>query len=175
MTNVAPELRDSTEAEMLDSGKPAAASTGPIATIGGEAVQLPADALPILPIRNSILFPGVVIPLSVARPRSLAAIQHAVRNKAPLGVILQRDAETADPGPADLYAIGTIGVILRYATAPDGSHHIICGGDRRFRIVAFVDGYPFLAARIEAIPESEATGTEVEARMMQLKEQAGRR
>jgi ATP-dependent Lon protease len=157
---------------MLDSGKPAAASTGPSATIGGEAVQLPADALPILPIRNSILFPGVVIPLSVARPRSLAAIQHAVRNKAPLGVILQRDAETADPGPADLYAIGTIGVILRYATAPDGSHHIICGGDKRFRIVEFLEGHPFLAARVEAIDEREATGTEVEARMMQLKEQA---
>ena len=171
MTNTAPELRDSTEVERPDAARPAGAGTS-TAPAGGEAVQLPADALPILPIRNSILFPGVVIPLSVARPRSLAAIQHAVRNKAPIGVILQRDAETADPSPADLHAVGTIGVILRYATAPDGSHHIICGGDHRFRAVEFLEGYPFLAARVQAITEAEATGTEVEARMMQLKEQA---
>jgi ATP-dependent Lon protease len=168
MTNHTSVLRDSTEAEVPP---PPTKATGSAAT-GSEAVQLPADVLPILPIRNSILFPGVVVPLSVARPRSLAAIQHAVRNKAPLGVLLQRDAETADPGAGDLYAVGTIGVILRYATAPDGSHHIICGGDRRFRIVEFLDGYPFLAARIEPIPEAEATGTEIEARMMQLKERA---
>jgi ATP-dependent Lon protease len=169
MTNTAPELRDSTEAERPEPARPTSTSTAPA---GGEAVPLPADALPILPIRNSILFPGVVIPLSVARPRSLAAIQHAVRNKAPLGVLLQRDADTADPGPVDLHAVGTIGVILRYATAPDGSHHIICGGDRRFRIVEFLDGYPFLVARVAPIAEAEAAGTEVEARMMQLKEQA---
>jgi len=171
MTNATPELRDSTEVERPDAARPASAGTS-TAPAGGEAVQLPADALPILPIRNSILFPGVVIPLSIARPRSLAAIQHAVRNKAPIGVILQRDAETADPGPADLHAVGTIGVILRYATAPDGSHHIICGGDRRFRAIEFLEGYPFLAARVQPITEVEATGTEVEARMMQLKEQA---
>src|SRR6185312_16470327 len=105
MTNTTPELRDSTEAQMLDSARPAGADTSTIPA-GGEAVQLPADALPILPIRNSILFPGVVIPLSVARPRSLAAIQHAVRNKSPLGVLLQRDAEMSEPGPADLHAVG---------------------------------------------------------------------
>jgi ATP-dependent Lon protease len=167
MTNAAPELLDSTEAEKPASAKPAGAMAS-----GGEAVRLPADALPILPIRNSILFPGVVIPLSVARPRSLAAIQHAVRNKSPLGVLLQRDAENAEPGPSDLHAVGTVGVILRYATAPDGSHHIICGGDQRFRIVEFLDGYPFLVARVEPIAEPEATGSEIEARMMQLKEQA---
>jgi ATP-dependent Lon protease len=167
MTNVSPQLRDSTEAETPAPPRPTGASPA-----GGEAVQLPADALPILPIRNSILFPGVVIPLSVARPRSLAAIQHAVRNKSPLGVLLQRDAEMAEPGPADLHAIGTLGVILRYATAPDGSHHIICGGDRRFRIVEYLAGFPFLVARFEAIEEPEASGPEIEARMMQLKERA---
>src|SRR5215468_1918541 len=171
MTNATPELRDATEAEARDSTKPASAGVSTSAA-GGEAVQLPADALPILPIRNNVLFPGVVIPFSIARPRSLAAIQHAVRNKSPIGVLLQRDAETADPGAADLYTVGTIGVILRYATAPDGSHHIICGGDKRFNVREYLAGFPFLVARIEAIGESEVTGTEIEARMMQLKEQA---
>ncbi len=167
MTNATPELRDSTEVETPGPAKPGSAPSA-----SGEAMQLPADALPILPIRNSILFPGVVVPLSVARPRSLAAIQHAARNKSPLGVLLQRDPETADPGAADLHTVGTIGVILRYATAPDGRHHIICGGDRRFRVVEFLAGFPFLVARVEAIEEPEVSGPEIEARMMQLKEQA---
>src|SRR5262249_11298675 len=133
MTNATPELRDSTEAEARDSTKPASAGVSTSAG-GGEAVQLPADALPILPIRNNILCPGGVIPLSIARPRALAVIQHAIRNKSPIGLLLQRDPETAEPGAADLYTVGTIGVILRYATAPDGSHHIICGGDKRFNV-----------------------------------------
>jgi len=171
MTNVTPELRDSTEAEIPGATKPASTSTS-TSSAGGEGVQLPADALPILPIRNSILYPGVVVPLSIARQRSLAAIQHAVRNKSPLGVLLQRDPETAEPGPADLYTVGTIGVILRYATAPDGSHHIISGGDKRFRIREYLAVFPFLVARVEPIVEPEVTGTEIEARMMQLKEQA---
>jgi ATP-dependent Lon protease len=166
MTNPTPDLRESTE--------PARPSPAPGAetTTRAEAVQLPADAVPILPIRNSIVFPGIVAPLTVGRPRSLAAIQHAVRHKSPLGFLLQRDAESADPGPADLHAVGTVGAILRYATAPDGSHHIICGGNQRFRVGEFLSGYPFLAARIEPLAEDEATGTEIEARMLQLKEQA---
>jgi len=167
MANITTELLDSTGRD--NSGPAAATSKAPAS---GDAVQLPADVMPILPIRNNILFPGVVVPLSVARPRSLAAIQHAVRNKSAIGVLLQRVAEIDDPGAADLHAIGTIGAILRYATAPDGSHHVICGGDRRFRIVEFLDGYPFLAARVEAIDEPEATGPEIEARMLQLKTQA---
>src|SRR5262249_25929950 len=73
--NVTTELRDSTEAERPGAAKPTgtSTSTGPA---GGEGVQLPPDALPILPIRNSILYPGVVVPLSIARQRSLAAIQY---------------------------------------------------------------------------------------------------
>jgi len=166
MTNLPSKLLDSTGRDQVG---PARTGTTPA---GGEAPQLPADALPILPIRNNILFPGVVVPLTVARQRSLAAIQHAVRNKSPIGVLLQRDPANDDPGAADLCGVGTIGAILRYATAPDGSHHLICGGDRRFRIVEFLEGYPFLVARIEAITEPEATGSEIEARMLQLKERA---
>src|SRR5262249_37064135 len=137
-----------------------------------EALKLPADAVVIVPVRNMILFPGVVMPLAVGRPRSIAAIQHAVRAQAPVGVLLQRDPEVSDPGPADLHEVGTIGMILRYVTAQDGSHHLICRGEQRFRIVEFLEGHPFLAARVERIEEPESVGTEVEARLMQLRERA---
>ena len=137
-----------------------------------ETPTLPADAIAIVPVRNTLLFPSVVMPLAVGRPRSVAAVQYAVRAQVPVGVLLQRDPEKADPGPADLYEVGTIGTILRYVTAQDGSHHLICRGEQRFRIVEFLEGQPFLAARVERIAEPEATGTEVEARHMQLKERA---
>ena len=148
------------------SEPPAPASTA------GEAPKLPADAIVIVPVRNTILFPGVVMPLAVGRARSIAAVQYAVRAQAPIGVLLQRDPETADPSPADLYEVGTVGLILRYVTAQDGGHHLICRGDQRFRIVEFLEGHPFLAARVERVAEPETTGAEVEARQLQLKERA---
>ena len=65
--------------------------------------------------------------------------------------------------------IGTIGHVLRYVASPEGRNHLICRGEQRFRLVEFLPGYPFLVARVEAIPETPATGTEVEARTMKLK------
>ena len=78
----------------------------------------------MLPIRNTVLFPGIVIPLAIGRQTSLAAIQYAARTKTHLGVILQRDPEMTDPAPKDLHEIGTTGLVLRYVTAPDGGHHL---------------------------------------------------
>ncbi len=133
---------------------------------------LPFDAVPILPVRNAILFPTVVAPLSIGRERSVAAAQFAAGQQRPIGILLQRDAEVADPGAADLYEVGTLGQVLRYVTAPDGQHHLITRGEQRFRIVEFLPGYPFLVARIERIADSEAAGTEIDARVLQLKERA---
>src|SRR5579872_1033444 len=167
MTDIGPNFREETGRTPPQSA-PAQASAGGNA----EVAKLPADAMVIVPVRNTILFPTVVMPLAVGRPRSIAAVQYAVRAQAPVGVLLQRDPETADPGPADLYEVGTVGMILRYVTAQDGSHHLICRGEQRFRIVEFLEGQPFLAARVERVAEPEALGTEVEARLMQLKERA---
>jgi len=167
MTDIGPNFRGETGRA---SAQPEQASAPSSTT--GEALKLPADAVVIVPVRNTLLFPTVVMPLSVGRPRSIAAVQHAVRAQAPIGVLLQRDPETTEPGPADLHEVGTIGMILRYVTAQDGSHHLICRGEQRFRIVEFLEGHPFLAARVERIAEPETTGAEVEARHMQLKERA---
>lgn len=134
--------------------------------------KLPADAIPILPVRDSIVFPTTVMPLSIGRRQSVGAAQYAVRNQSPLGLLLQCVAETDEPDSDDLHRVGTIAVVLRYVTAPDGTHHMICRGQQRFRVVEFLEGFPFLVARVERIDEPEATGAEIEARMLQLREQA---
>jgi ATP-dependent Lon protease len=138
----------------------------------GALPPLPADAIPILPVRNAILFPSAVAPLTVGRERSIAAVRFAAQAERPVGVLLQRDPMVAEPGDSDLYAIGTVGQILRYAPAPDGQYHMVARGERRFRVIEFIDGYPFLAARIEALVEPSATGAEIEARVLQLRERA---
>jgi len=133
---------------------------------------LPEDALIILPVRNTVLFPGIVLPLSVGRKRSVAAAQEAARSEQPIGVLQQRDPAIDTPGEADLNRVGTVATILRYVTGADGTHHVICQGQERFRIVEFLTGYPFTAARVERIVEQEALTPAIEARMHHLKREA---
>ncbi len=132
----------------------------------------PDDALIILPVRNVVLFPGVVLPITMGRERSIAAAQEAARSQRPIGVLLQRDSEVVEPGATDLYQIGTTAGVLRYLTGPDGSHHVVCQGQQRFRVVEFLDGYPYLVARVELLSEQEFQGAEAEGRMHQLKQRA---
>jgi ATP-dependent Lon protease len=134
--------------------------------------MLPDDVLCIVSVRNVVLFPGIVMPLSLGRPKSIAAAQEAARSQRPIGVLLQRVAEADDPTPDQLYEVGCVAGILRYVTAPDGNHHIVCQGQQRFRVREFVPGYPFVAARVERIEEPEAQAPEVEARLVALKERA---
>jgi ATP-dependent Lon protease len=133
---------------------------------------LPDDAIAIVPVRNVVLFPGTVIPLTVGRERSRAAAQEATRLQRPLGVLLQSKPATEDPGPDDLHWVGTTATVLRYITAPDGSHHAICSGVKRFRVLQFLDGYPFLAARVQTIDEPETIDADIEGRALNLKERA---
>jgi ATP-dependent Lon protease len=137
------------------------------------AVQsLPSDALIILPVRTLVLFPGVVFPISVGRAKSVAAAQEAIRRERQVGILMQRDENVADPSSIDLHRVGTVANILRYVTAPDGGHHLVCQGEQRFRVLEFLDGYPFFAARVLRIPEPEIKGSEVEARLLHLRQQA---
>ncbi len=134
------------------------------------AYDLPADVLHIVPVRNLVLFPGLVMPITVGREMSIAAAQEAARAGRQLGVLLQRDAGADTPGRDQLYEVGTAATILRYITTPDGSHHVVCQGEQRFRVVEFIAGYPFLAARVERIVDLDTDGSDVEARVLQLKE-----
>jgi ATP-dependent Lon protease len=133
---------------------------------------LPEDALVILPVRGIVLFPGMITPIALGREGSIAAAQLAAKTKRPIGVLLQRNPEAEQPGPDDLRLVGTVASILRYITTPDGTHHVICQGQQRFRVVEYLEGYPFLVARVGRIEEPEAAGNEIEARFVQLKERA---
>jgi len=126
----------------------------------------------IVPVRNTVLFPGMVIPLGIGRARSVTAVQEAVRLERPIGVLLQNKAEVEEPGPNDVHWIGTTASVIRYITAPDGSHHAICRGGQRFRVLQFLEGYPFTVASVQIIPDTGQTDTDIEGRAHSLKEKA---
>ncbi|HKX46301.1 MAG TPA: endopeptidase La, partial [Planctomycetota bacterium] len=109
----------------------------------------------VLAVRGMLLFPGVVLPVVVGRPQSVAAIQAAVRAERPIALLLQKDPEVQAPGPKDLHRIGTLADVVRYVTAPDGTHHVIAQGLERFRAKRFVQTAPYLVAEIERLPEAE--------------------
>jgi ATP-dependent Lon protease len=145
---------------------------GAIETALAGIQALPEDTLILIPTRNLVLFPGTVLPITLGRQRTIAAAQAAIKLNRPLGLLLQRDPTTDDPIPVDLHRMGTEATLLRYVTSPDGTHHAICQGERRFRVLDFVDGYPFLAARVERVPEVEATSKDIAARLLNLRNQA---
>jgi ATP-dependent Lon protease len=133
---------------------------------------IPADALILIPMRNAVLFPGVISPVAVGRSASIAAANEAVRQSRKVGFVLQRDAKTDDIGPNDLHWVGTAGEIVRYVPSSEGPHHLAVQGQERFRIAEFLEGWPFLVARVVWVPEATGAGEEVEARFLQLKTQA---
>ena len=133
---------------------------------------VPEDALIILPVRKIVLFPGMVVPLTVGRERSRAAAQEAARLQRPLGVLLQSKLEVEDPSPDDLHWVGTSASVLRYITAPDGSHYAICKGLKRFRVLQFLEGYPFAVARVQFIEDPDHVDVDIEGRARSLKERA---
>jgi ATP-dependent Lon protease len=136
------------------------------------APGLPDDMLIILPVRNMVMFPGVVLPVAIKREKTVAGAQEAVRTEAKVGFLLQKDAQTEDPGLDDLYRVGTVASIIRYITAPDGTHHLVCQGERRFRVLDRVNGFPYLVARVEFLSDTGTTHPEVEARTLYLKQKA---
>ena len=137
-----------------------------------ESLAIPADVLIIIPVRNIVLFPGVIVPITIARAKSVSAAQQALREQRPVGILLQRNSETEDPRPEDLHRVGTIANIVRYLTGPDETHHIVCQGVQRVRILDFLPGTPFPAARVLHIPEPTTTSPEIEARFLNLQRQA---
>jgi ATP-dependent Lon protease len=158
--------------ELRTSGTPPAPTAGAVDMTSGSIPALPEDALILIPTRNLVLFPGTVLPITLGRQRSVMAAQTAMRLNRTVGLVLQRDPSIDDPIPVDLHRMGTEASLLRYVTSPDGGHHAICQGDRRFRILDFLDGYPFLAARVERSQEIESTSRDVAARLLNLRNQA---
>lgn len=134
--------------------------------------ELPEDIIALIPMRNVVLFPHVLMPITVGRVKSIAAIEHVLQSSSPVGIVLQRDPSVDDPDFAELCLIGTMARIVRHITSADGTQHAVCQGIERFKIKELVEGYPFLAARISHIEETTQPSTQAEALAVQVRERA---
>ncbi len=132
--------------------------------------------LPLLPVRNTVLFPGVVLPVTVTRKKSIRLVRKAYRGNKIVGVVAQKNGQSDDPELQDLYPVGTMAKILKLLVLPDGNTTIIIQGQSRFRIEEAVQTTPYLTARVSYIPEvfPAKTSKEVKALVSSLKEAAAR-
>ena len=112
------------------------------------------DILPILPLRNTVLFPGVVIPITVGRDKSIQLIKDYHKTDKTIGVVAQINDVTEEPGANDLYSIGTVAHIIKMLRMPDGNTTIIIQGKKRFKIEEYVQTEPYHKARVSAIDET---------------------
>jgi ATP-dependent Lon protease len=130
---------------------------------GGAADFVIPDALPVLPLRDALVFPLTVAPLVVAQPRSVRLVDDVMRSDRLLVLVAQRDPKVEPAKPEDLYRVGTAGVIHQLARAPDGSLRLMVQGVERIRLRDFIGTDPYLVARIEAAPDQTVPATEVDA------------
>lgn len=113
------------------------------------------ETLPILPLRNTVLFPGVVLPITVGRDKSIKAVNEAYKSDKLIGVVAQRDANIEDPEPKDLCAIGTIAKIIKLIKMPDGGTTIIIQGKKRFELLKMDSEDPYFRASIRMLADDE--------------------
>ena len=136
--------------------------------------NIPAGALVIIPLRNRVLFPSMIMPLMVRRPARLQAVEESVRQQLPIGFVSQRDPKIEVPQPKDLYGVGTVADVLRMFTLPDGQRQIIVQGRRRIEIGEFLETDPVLIARVTMLEEKIPHTKEFEARILHLRQEAAR-
>ena len=129
-----------------------------------EKEELP-KVVPLLPIKNTVLFPGVVIPITVGRDKSIHLIKDANKSKNPIGVVAQKDKKVEDPSIKDLYEMGTVAQILRVLKMPDGSTTIIIQGKKRFKIGDLISDFPYLKVKISSILENNKEKKESEFKL----------
>ena len=111
------------------------------------------EILPILPLKNTVLFPGVVIPITVGRDKSLALVKEIYNKDRVIGALAQKDAKIDDPEFEDLNAIGTLAQIVKILEMPDGSTSVIIQGKRRFRVESLISREPYFTARVSALED----------------------
>ena len=126
------------------------------------------DVLPLIPLRDLILFPNLVVPLFVGRERSINALEEAMRQTHLVALVTQKRAEIQDPGPEDIYEIGCVGTVLQELKLPDGTAKALVEGQQRFRILEFIEHDPYFLVRIEPIPEITKVDVETAALMRAL-------
>lgn len=131
------------------------------------------ESLPILSLKNTVLFPGVVIPITVGRDQSLALVKAAYADNKIIGVVAQLDEDEENPKPEDLYKVGTLAQILKLIKMPDGSKSIIIQGKSLFEIESFTEVEPFFRAKVHAYKQDmDLEGLDLEASIRNIKETA---
>ena len=137
-------------------------------------VEIP-DVLSILPLRNSVLFPGAIIPIDVGRRKSVRLVEEAIAKERPLiGILTQRDARTEDPSETDLYSVGCAARILKVIKLAKDNFSVILQGVSRIRVQGYDSNDPFLLARVSSVTESAGADVELEALGLNLKDIAKR-
>ncbi|HEY2588311.1 MAG TPA: endopeptidase La [Tepidisphaeraceae bacterium] len=150
----------------------------PTATIirtgtNGQKTVLP-HVLPILPIRNIVVFPGTVMPLNVGRPKSKALLDEVMPGEKIVGVVTQRNPDVEDPQYNDLHTVGVACVILKLFKLPDGNQSIIVHGLTRFRLMSLEQTDPFATGRIEVLEDTVTPGPALDALIASVRQQANR-
>lgn len=139
----------------------------------GQDIGNPSE-LPLLPLRNTVLFPGVVLPITVGRDKSIKAVNDAYKADKLIGVVAQKDSNIEDPTVSDLEDIGTVARIVKLIKMPDGGTTIIIQGKRRFKLVSITSEDPYFKAEIKLLEEEEAPKNEdFEAYVANIKDLAG--
>ena len=133
-------------------------------------IALPDDVVALVPMRNVVLFPHLLMPITVGRPKSVAAFEQALAGKTALAITLQKEPQEDDPGLDGLCRVGTLASIVQHQHGHDGQIHAICQGLQRIRLIELIDGHGFLAARIERLDEPAGASTESQALALQLRE-----
>jgi ATP-dependent Lon protease len=140
----------------------------------GGPVEVP-EQLSILPLRNSVLFPGSIIPIDVGRRKSVRLVEEAISKERPvIGILTQRDARTEDPTDGDMYQVGCAARILKVIKLAKDNFSVILQGVARIRIAEYQQQEPFIVARVQAIPDPTTTDVELDALVMNLKDIAKR-
>ncbi|MCU4173785.1 endopeptidase La [Carboxylicivirga sp. N1Y90] len=131
------------------------------------------DNLPILPLRNTVLFPGVIIPISLGRDKSLQLIKDIQKNKGVFGAVAQKDVKIEDPGQKDLFEIGTVAKVIKVLEMPDNSTSVIIQGKRRFQLDELISDEPYHMAKVTPLDDIEPdkkTKDEYEAVVSSIKD-----
>src|SRR6201995_5288525 len=140
----------------------------------GGPVEIP-EIISILPLRNSVLFPGSIIPIDVGRKKSVRLVEEAISKERPvIGIVTQRDARTEEPGPGDLYSVGCAARILKVIKLAKDNFSVILQGVSRIRLTDINGQEPFMTARVQPLPDLPVTDVELDALVMNLKDIAKR-
>ncbi|HEY7087932.1 MAG TPA: endopeptidase La [Tepidisphaeraceae bacterium] len=139
----------------------------------GQRLTIP-NLLPILPIRNIVVFPGTVMPLNVGRQKSKNLLDEVMPGEKVIGVVTQRNADVEDPTAADLYPVGVAAMILKLFKLPDGNQSIIVHGLTRFRLIGIEQHEPFALGKIEVLEETLSPGAPLDALIASVRQQANR-